>query len=170
MFLVNAPREHRDEVLKTLERAGRNFGLELTPAAQCLAEFYAVERTYLSIFQILGGLGMMLGCVGLAFVVLRNVMERRSELALLQAVGYTKASLCRMLLFEHGWLLVMGMVCGVTAAVVAVMPALRSLGSGLPWVSLGLTLIAIMISGALWIGVAARLAMGRSFLDALRNE
>ncbi|MFH1739856.1 MAG: FtsX-like permease family protein [bacterium] len=170
MFLVDAPRANRETVLRTLERAGRNVGLEITPAAERLAEFYAVEKTYLSIFQILGSMGMMLGCVGLAFVVLRNVMERRSELALLQAVGFTRASLGKLILLEHGWLLAMGMACGVVSAGIAVTPALRSLGSDLPWVTLGSTLAAIMVSGVAWIWIASRLATGKSFLAALRNE
>ena len=74
----------------------------------------------------------MLGSLGLAFILLRNVMERRSELALLQAIGFTRESLCRMLLYEHMWLLVMGMACGVISAMVAVIPAFRALGTGFP--------------------------------------
>ena len=36
-------------------------GLELTPAAQRLAQFNAVQNTYLGTFQVLGGLGLLLG-------------------------------------------------------------------------------------------------------------
>ena len=56
--------------------------------AERLAEFHRVENTYLSTFQTLGGLGLLVGTVGLAAVLLRNVLERRRELALLGAVGY----------------------------------------------------------------------------------
>ena len=56
--------------------------------AQRLAAFHRVENTYLSTFQSLGGLGLVLGTIGLAAVLLRNVLERRRELALLRAVGY----------------------------------------------------------------------------------
>ena len=59
------------------------------PTAERLAEFHAVENTYLSTFQTLGGLGLLVGTVGLAAVLLRNVLERRRELALLarSAIG-----------------------------------------------------------------------------------
>ena len=61
--------------------------MEVTPAVRRLAAFNAVQNTYLSTFQVLGGLGLLLGSVGLGVVVLRNVLERRGELALLLAVG-----------------------------------------------------------------------------------
>ena len=61
------------------------------PTAERLAEFHRVENTYLSTFQTLGGLGLLLGTIGLAAVLLRNVLERRRELALLGAVGYARA-------------------------------------------------------------------------------
>ena len=64
------------------------FGGDATSTAERLARFHRVENTYLSTFQTLGGLGLLLGTVGLATVLLRNVLERRRELALLAAVGY----------------------------------------------------------------------------------
>ena len=47
-----------------------------------LAAYHRVENTYISTFQTLGALGLLLGTVGLAAVLARNVLERRRELAL----------------------------------------------------------------------------------------
>ena len=60
-----------------MSRALQDVGLELTPATQRLAAFNAVQNTYLNTFQVLGGLGLLLGSAGLGVVVLRNVLERR---------------------------------------------------------------------------------------------
>ncbi len=87
-FLVDAPPAGAAAVGAALTRALRERGLELTPAAEKLNSFNAVQNTYLDTFQVLGGLGLLLGSVGLGVVVLRNVLERRGELALLAAVGY----------------------------------------------------------------------------------
>ena len=54
-----------------------------------------IGRQEPSIFQLLGGLGLLLGSVGLGVVVLRNVLERRGELAILRAVGFRRRSLRR---------------------------------------------------------------------------
>ena len=68
-----------------------------------------MENTYLSTFQSLGGLGLILGTIGLAAVLLRNVLERRGEMALLRAVGYRRQTLAMMLVAEHLLLMVSGL-------------------------------------------------------------
>ena len=169
-FLIDAPSENAEEVSKTLSRALRDVGLEITSTAQRLAEFNTVQNTYLSIFQILGGLALLLGSVGLGIVVMRNVMERRSELALLRAVGFEKRSLRWLVLSEHWLLLLLGLACGVVAGLVAVLPALRSPGADIPYISLALTLSAVVLSGVLWTWLATILAIRGPLLAALRNE
>jgi hypothetical protein len=91
MFLVDAPRGEAAAVSAALTRGLRDRGLELTPAAERLNAFNAVQNTFLDTFQVLGGLGLLLGSAGLGVVVLRNVLERRGELALLAAVGLRRA-------------------------------------------------------------------------------
>ncbi|HEY9171846.1 MAG TPA: ABC transporter permease [Verrucomicrobiae bacterium] len=169
-FLIDAPTNRVVEVSATLSRAMQDVGLELTPAAQRLAQFNAVQNTYLGTFQVLGGLGLLLGSVGLGIVVLRNVLERRGELAVLLAVGFRKPTLQRLLLIENGALLGLGLVVGVVAAAVAVLPALLSPGTQLPWLTLGLTLAAVLLNGALWTWAATRAALRGDLLAALRNE
>ena len=170
MFLIDAPPKEVNEVSKTLSRALRDVGPELTPTTQRLAAFNAVQNTYLSTFQILGGLGLLLGSVGLGVVVMRNVLERRSELALLIAVGFRPRALKWLVLSEHGALLGLGLAVGIIAALVAVLPALLSPRAGVPYLSLALTLAAVFISGAVWTWIATALALRGRLLDALRNE
>jgi hypothetical protein len=158
------------EVAATLTRALQNTGFEATLAVERLAQFNAVQNTYLNTFQALGGLGLLLGTAGLAVVVLRNVLERRAELALLLAVGYPPGRLPRWVLGEHLALLLAGLCIGVMAALLAVAPALLSPGTGIPYLSLSATLVAIGASGMFWTWVAARLAVRGPLLAALRNE
>lgn len=166
-----AAREQRArEVAATLTRALQNAGFEATPAVHRLEQFNAVQNTYLNTFQALGGLGLLLGTAGLAVVVLRNVLERRAELALLLAVGYPPARLPRWVLGEHAALLLAGLCIGVAAATVAVAPSLFSPGMVLPFKSLGWTLLAVFASGLFWTWVAARLAVRGPLLTALRQE
>jgi len=170
MFLIDAPSGNMAEVSRTLTYTLQDVGLDLTTTVGRLADFNTLQNTYLSIFQSLGGLALLLGSLGLGIVVLRNVMERRSELALLRAVGFRNRLLQRLILSEHWLLLLLGLVCGVVAGLVAVLPALRSPGADVPYISLVLTLAAILLSGVLWTWLAARLALRGPLLTALRNE
>ena len=170
MFLIDAPSNSVSQVSATLSRALQDMGLELTPAAERLNAFNAVQNTYLGTFQILGGLGLLLGSAGLGVVVLRNVLERRGELGLLVAVGFRRRALQRLVLSEHGALLGLGLGIGIAAASVAVLPAILSPGTKLPYASLGVTLGAVLLNGALWTQLASWYALRGNLLEALRNE
>jgi putative ABC transport system permease protein len=169
MFLIDAPSDTATNVSATLSRALQDYGLELTPTVTRLNQFNAVQNTYLGTFQILGGLGLLLGSAGLGVVVLRNVLERRSELAVMQAVGFSRATVRGLVLREHVTLLWAGLGLGIVAALIAVVPAIRP-GSEMPWLTLGITLLAIVANGFLWTWLATRFAMRGQLLEALRNQ
>ena len=93
MLLIDAAPERAAAVAATLEDRLADYGLDVVPTSERLASFHRVENTYLSTFQMLGSLGLLLGTLGMAAVLLRNVLERRRELALLRAVGYNAGHL-----------------------------------------------------------------------------
>jgi len=168
-FLVDAPTNRVADVSATLTRALRDFGLELTPATRRMAQLNAVQNTYLGTFQILGGLGLLLGSAGLGVVVLRNVLERRGELALLLALGFRAKALRWLVLSEHAALLLLGLLSGVVAAGVAVLPSVLGAGE-LPVGALALTLGGVLVSGLVWTWLATVSALRGQLLDALRNQ
>jgi ABC-type antimicrobial peptide transport system permease subunit len=170
MFLLDAPSNAVSQVSAKLSRALQDVGLELTPASRRLAQFNAVQNTYLGTFQVLGGLGLLIGSAGLGVVVLRNVLERRSEFALLQAVGFRRGALRRLVLSEHVALLGLGLLTGLVAALIAVLPAWGSPGASLPLRSLAITLAAVLVSGLVWTGLATAVALRGRLLEALRGE
>src|SRR5207245_9276700 len=75
-FLIETPKERIRDVESLLGTALADRGFDATRSAGKLEAFLVVENTYLSTFQALGGLGLMLGTVGLAIVLLRSVWER----------------------------------------------------------------------------------------------
>jgi hypothetical protein len=170
VFLLDAPVDRTEAVARTLSSDLRDYGLVLTPASERLAAFRAVENTYLSIFMILGGLGLVLGSVGLGLVVLRNMFERRGELAMLRAVGFGRGRLQRMVFYEHWGLMVAGLLCGVISALVAVIPAVQAPAGDIPYVPLLAIVAVIALSGALWVWLAGTLALRGRLLEALRPE
>ena len=167
-FLMDAPAVSANDAAATLTRALQDVGFEAVPAADRLARFNAVQNTYLNTFQILGGLGLLLGSVGLGVVVLRNVYERRAELAVLQALGFEASLVRRLVLTEHALLVAVGMGLGVAAAMVAVFPALS--GAGLPWLGLALTLLIVAANGLVCAVLATRHACRGGMLAAVQGE
>ena len=135
-----------------------------------MSGFHQVENTYLSTFRSLGALGLVLGTVGLAAILLRNVLERRRELALLRAVGYRPAHLAVIVLAENVLLLLAGLGTGTVCALLAIAPAVRLRGGHLPAVSLGVMLAAVLVTGIIASLAATAASLRSPLLASLRSE
>jgi ABC-type lipoprotein release transport system permease subunit len=158
-------------IAEEIENALSDLGADATTTGDRLAQFHRVENTYLSTFQTLGGLGLLLGTVGLATVLLRNVMERRRELALLGAVGYRKTHFMTMILAENVLLLAGGLLIGAVCAGLAIAPAVAERGGRFPLTGGGaILLFAVFAAGLLSSVVAIRAATRAPLLSSLRSE
>ena len=153
-----------------LERRWADYGFDAQTTADRLAGYLVVENTYLSTFQTLGGLGLLLGVLGLAVVMTRNVLERRGELALLQAVGYGPRAVGKLVFAENMFLLLFGVGMGFGTAVLASAPHLLSGLAEPPWLSLLLTLGLIVTSGLAAGAAAVSMSLRQPLLASLRRE
>ena len=169
-LLVDVQAERASAVAASIETGAADLGADAIPTVQRLEEFHAVENTYLSTFKTLGGLGLLVGTVGLAAVLLRNVLERRRELALLGAVGYRRRHIFTIILSEHALLLAWGLAIGAACAVVAVAPAVREHGGGLPAAGAAMLIVSVFAAGLLSSAMATRAALRTPLLEALRSE
>jgi ABC-type antimicrobial peptide transport system permease subunit len=153
-----------------LEDAMSDYGFDVVSTPARLAAYHRVENTYLSTFQALGGLGLLLGTLGLGAVLLRNVLERRKELALLRAVGYRPEHLRTMVIAENAYLLLAGTLIGAVSAIVAILPAFLQRGGHLPNPSLALLLLAVPLAGMAASLIAVRMVARAPLLETLRAE
>jgi putative ABC transport system permease protein len=172
-FLVDAPAEKVDRLGSLLEDRFSDQGLDVTRSVEVLAQLLAVQNTYLSTFQSLGALGLLLGTFGLATVQLRNVLERRGELAVLRAAGYRRRRLALLVLLENVALLVGGLATGVVAALLAVLPHQFLGESAISWEllrDLGVMLLAVLAAGIASSFVSVRAVLRLPLLASLRGD
>jgi putative ABC transport system permease protein len=170
-FLVDAEPQQAGlwQAAATRQLAGR--GLALQPAAEKLAQYQAVQNTYLTIFSTLGGLALVLSTLGLGVLVARHVLERKAEFALLQAVGFRQDQLRKMVLAEHWFVFLAAVVLGTLAALIAVWPNLKLAGAGgIPVGLLAVLLTGLTAGGLIFCHLAARLALGHNLTESLRHE
>ncbi len=165
-FLVKAP----PEAVPVLEEALADYGFDIQSVAAQLASFHRVENTYLATFRALGGLGLILGTIGLAAILLRNVLERRKELALLRAVGFRPRHVAAMVIAENLLLLLLGLATGTLCALLAVSPAIALRGGHLPVVSLVVLLTTVLATGIVASLIATAVALRSPLLAGLRSE
>jgi hypothetical protein len=169
-FLIRCDPAQASEVKEILKAALVDRGIEVTPTAERLESYLAVENMYLSTFQALGGMGLLLGTLGLAVVLLRSVWERRGELALLRALGYRRGTLGWLVLAENAFLLLLGLGLGTVAALASVAPHLAGSGTRVAWAGL-LGTLGLALAVGLAASAAATAASARAALvPALRRE
>ena len=169
-FLLRVPAGRERAVKELLEAVLQDRGFEVTPTAERLELFLAVENMYLSTFQALGGMGLLLGTLGLAVVLLRSVWERRGELALLRALGYRRGTLGWLVLAENSFLLLLGLGLGTVAALLSVAPHLLGSGGSVAWLGLVGTLLLALAVGLLASTVATAATVRAALVPALRRE
>ena len=112
----------------------------------------------------------MLGTLGLGAILLRNVLERRRELALLRALGYRGSDFLAMVMAENILLMSCGLIVGAACALLAIAPMYLDRGGRLPAATLGLLLLGVLSTGLLASLGATAAALRSPLLPALRTE
>jgi putative ABC transport system permease protein len=151
-FLIES-NSAEDFPVEDFELAFRDYGWEMEKSNEKLAAFNSVENTYLSVFFLMGALGILLGTVGLAVVIAKTMLERRHETQLYQKLGFSNKLLFRLYFREYATLFAGGMLAGIMPALVASMPVfLAGFHNVSPWF-LVMTLVTLMVNGLFWIFV-----------------
>jgi putative ABC transport system permease protein len=158
------------ELLKnTLNERLESYGLNIERTNDRLASFYTVSNTYLSVFAVFGVLGMIVGIIGLGFILLRNFNERKREFALMLAIGFKAAKIRRMILSEQFLILFAGVSSGIISAMVATSDSILNHGK-IPWVFMLLMILVLMITGSVVLAISVRSVTRKSLIGSLKKE
>jgi putative ABC transport system permease protein len=166
-FLIHS---HGADIALKLEEQLADYGLDSKSTVETIENYHAVENTYLSTFQTLGGLGLLLGTTGLGIILLRNVMERRGELAAMRAFGFQRKFLATMVVAENAFLLCIGILTGTIAAAITATPYLVQDFSNLPWLSLSFTILLVFLVGMISSVAAVSAILRVPLLPALKAK
>jgi len=169
-FLLDTPDASEAIPIQELKEGLSDLGFNIESSLERLESYHRVENTYLSTFQSLGSLGLILGTIGLAAVLLRNALERRKELALLNAVGFRRRILAGIILSENVLLMIWGLTAGSLCAFLAIMPALHARGTAFPLAMTGLIMVTVLATGLVSSIFAVVAAFRSPLLKAIQSE
>ena len=170
IFLADIPVQNKNDVSKLLKNQLQDYGIEIENTSEKLAAFDSVSNTYLSVFMILGALGVLIGTVGLGIVIYRNLLDRKNEIALLAAVGFTSKQLFQLLFTENLILIFIGIVIGVFASIIGVLPSILSNSFNHPENFVLILILTILVNCLIWIYFPLKLALKRNLISSLRTE
>ena len=170
VMLIDGAFAQRSAISSRLEYLFQDYGMVVTPASERLAQFNSVENTYLSVFMMLGGLGIIIGTIGLGIVLLRNLEDRKREIALYQAIGFKQSYILKLILAENLFILLAGIGIGVVAAFAGILPSFFSPAFHLSKTFLPALIVIIFLNGLAWIYFPVKSALSKNLVEALRKE
>jgi len=170
VVLADCPAGKQTEVQQALSTELGDWSVTVEPSSSRLMQFLMIQNTYLSTFQTLGALGLMLGTIGLAVVLVRTVIERRAELALLASLGFSRGARIRLVLSENLFLLLLGLATGAICALLGIVPAITQSSRQINYTALAATLLAVLAIGVICSTVAVWLSGAHVTPSDLRRE
>ena len=169
VFLAGGDPASSEVYISTLSERLRDYGAHFEPAADRLASFFVVTNTYLRVFTILSGIGMILGVAGLGLILLRNFNQRKRDFGLMIAEGYSIRIIRRVVLREHILVLFAGIVTGAVSAIVATRPSLMS-DTALPWKTITVMIMLVIITGLTALILSTRAISKENLITRIRKE
>lgn len=151
LLVENNKTEEPGSVQDELKEALRDYGIEINTALDRLSAFNAVENTYLSIFLVMGAFGLLLGTVGLGVVLVRSILERKKEIALMKAIGLSDKLITNIFKNEYFILLLFGILIGALTSFVAILPTILNPNSSLSFLSFSTIIFLLLANGSFWI-------------------
>ncbi|MFA5895953.1 MAG: FtsX-like permease family protein, partial [Thermoplasmata archaeon] len=83
-----------------------------------IGQAFDASQEVLTLMQAYLGIGLLVGIAGLAVVTLRAVVERRTQIGALRAIGFTRRMILHVFLLEIALIAILGIGIGVGLGVV----------------------------------------------------
>lgn len=147
-----------------------DMGLSYQKSSERLSTFNSVTNTYLDVFLVLGALALIIGTIGFGIILFRNRLERRKEVAILQAIGIPDKRISMLFIKEHFMLLLAGVVIAIISASLASIPTLIQSSLELPYKFIVSILILVLLSGIFWIIISAVISKEENLNKLLHEE
>ena len=129
------------------------FGLVLFDLRGILATSISTTQGFIGLLEIFVGLGLAVGIAAMGILALRAVVERRREIGMLRATGFTQRAVLRTFLVEYSFVTLAGVIVGVALGLLIVFNLTQSASAA----SSGITEFAVPWANVALIAVVAYL-------------
>jgi putative ABC transport system permease protein len=111
-FLTVAPGASANLASQDAKRAFFPTGLALYDLPSLMAQSISTTEGFIGLLEIFVGLGLAVGIAAMGIFALRAVVERRRQIGILRATGFTQGMVLRALFLEYSLITVLGVVIG----------------------------------------------------------
>jgi putative ABC transport system permease protein len=148
------------QLAKSLESKFRDHGVDTIVVKEEVRDISRMSQLFLNLMMAFMGLGLIVGIAALGVIAARTVVERRQQIGVLRAIGFSQRMVQFSFLLESSFVALLGIVVGVALAVLLAYQIVPETGVGglrtvIPWARIGLI-----------VGVAYLASLTTTFLPA----
>ena len=145
-------------------RHGGQPDFEMVIPARLLAQQRETQRIFTIVMSAVAGISLLVGGIGIMNIMLASVLERKSEIGLLRAVGARKADVVRQFLVETTVIALVGALAGILLGVIIAYAIAGFSGWAVAW-SLPVIALAVTVCVSIAVAFGVYPAMSAAGLD-----
>jgi len=165
------------DMAKAIESALVTTGAQAVSLKDEMEKQQATSTSFFYLIQGFMGMGLLVGTAAVGVIAFRSVVERRRQIGMLRAIGYTRGTVALSFIMESSFIALLGIATGVGLAVLLSFNILHSdelsnidMGFIIPWWQILLTAAFAYGASFLMTILPSRLAAGITIAEALRYE
>ncbi len=175
-------REPTDEAsrqaARDIESALIEYGVQAASIDELIDDAANASRSFQFLFEGFMGLGLVVGIAALGVIAFRTVVERRQQIGMLRAIGYSRGLITLSYFLESSFIALAGIAIGVVLGVALSYNLLTSdaftagtdIDFSVPWARLAIVVGIAYVASALMTLLPARAASRVAVAEALRYE
>jgi putative ABC transport system permease protein len=177
-FVRLEPGEDASAEADAIELALASEGISARSIEDKVEDDQRLNSAFFYLVQGFMALGLGVGLAALGVIAFRTVVERRQEIGLMRAIGYTRANVALSFILESAFIAVLGIVNGTLLALLLANRILQSdqfsaagfTEFSVPWLQIGVMAALVFVASVLTTIIPSRQASGIPIAEALRYE
>ena len=145
-------------------RHGDQNDYQLVVPARLLAQHQQTQQIFTIVMSAVAGISLLVGGIGIMNIMLASVMERKSEIGLLRAVGARERDIVRQFLVEATVIALVGAMSGVLVGIALAYTIAAFAGWAVAW-SLLVIIVAVLVCMAIAVGFGVYPAVSAARMD-----
>ncbi len=167
-----------DRAAKDIERALLPQGVQADSLRKLLDDAQAQQQGFLLLIQGFMGIGLFVGIAAVGVVAFRTVVERRQQIGMLRAIGYTRRTVALSFVMESSFTTLLGIFSGVALGLLLGWQLVHTdefVTGGvetyyIPWTQIGVIGGLAFAASLIMTIIPSRQASGIPIAEALRYE
>jgi putative ABC transport system permease protein len=171
------PGVNASNMAKSIESALVTTGAQAESIKERIQKQQATFNSFFYLIEGFMGMGLLVGTAAVGVIAFRSVVERRRQIGMLRAIGYTRGTVALSFIMESSFIALLGIATGVGLALLLSFNLLQSdelsniqMGFVIPWWEILLTAAFAFGASFLMTILPSRQAAGITIAEAIRYE